>query len=53
MPSDGRYELSQDIRKAYESLSVAMAIYQFVNDKCVTLLVTDGLCKLFDDRLYY
>lgn len=47
MPSDGRYELSQDIRKAYESLSVAMAIYQFVNDKCVTLLVTDGLCKLF------
>ena len=46
MANDGRYEFASEVRAAYEALNVPMAIYQFIKDKCVTLLVTDGLCKL-------
>ena len=39
------YEFPAESRKALESLPHALAAYQFVNGKVITLLVTDGFCK--------
>ena len=39
------YEFSLESRKALESLPHALAAYQFVNGKVITLLVTDGFCQ--------
>ena len=39
------YEFSIESRKALESLPHALAAYQFVNGKVITLLVTDGFCQ--------
>lgn len=33
-------------RAAYESLSTPLAIYQLINNKVITLLVSDGLCEM-------
>ena len=33
-------------RAAYERLSTPLAIYQLVNNKVITLLVSDGLCEM-------
>lgn len=41
-----RYEFSPESRKALECLPHAIAAYQFVDGKVVTLLVTDGFCQL-------
>ena len=48
MARDGRYELDAHTREAYEALNLPIAVYQFLNDKCITLLVSDGLCRLLD-----
>ena len=42
----GIYEFDEKERAALERLSIAMAIYQLVDKRVVTLLVTDGMCKL-------
>ena len=39
------YEFSSESRKALESLPHALAAYQYVNGKIITLLVTDGFCQ--------
>ena len=40
-------------RKSYEMMSIALAVYQLIDDKEVTLLVSDGLCEMTGkDREY-
>ena len=41
-----KYEFNEIERNILESLGTPMAIYQCLDKKVVTLLVTDGLCKL-------
>ena len=40
-----RYEFSAIERGALERLNIAMAIYQYIDERVVTLLVTDGMCS--------
>lgn len=42
----GRYEFDEKERAALERLNLAMCIYQLVDKRVVTLLVTDGMCRL-------
>ena len=52
-----RYEYSKEKREVLESSLVPFAIYQFINKRVVTLILSDGFCKLFDyedkDKAYY
>ena len=47
-----RYQLPQQEQSALERLRQPFAIYQFVDKRVVTLMLSDGFCKLFgyDDR---
>lgn len=47
MQSDGRYQFSAESRRALENLPVALAVYQYIQDRVVTLLVSDGLCRMY------
>ena len=40
------YHFSDELRKAYESMTVPLVIYQFENEKVIPLLVSDGFCRL-------
>ncbi len=42
-----RYEYSAEARAVLESLQQPMAVYQQVSGKIVTLLLSDGFCRLF------
>ena len=48
----GRYNFTSEQRKLLEGLAQPLAIYQFVNKRVVTLVLSDGFCKLFgyEDR---
>ena len=52
-----RYEYSAEKRDLLESSSIPFAIYQFIDKRVVTLVVSDGFCKLFNyddrDKAYY
>lgn len=41
-----RYEFGDNERMVLEKLNIPMAIYQFIDKRVVTLLVTDGLCNM-------
>ncbi|QFJ55965.1 EAL domain-containing protein [Pseudobutyrivibrio xylanivorans] len=41
-----KYEFDPIEREALERLNIAMAIYQFLDKRVTTLLVTDGLCQM-------
>ena len=41
-----RYQFDENERVVLEKLNIPMAVYQFIDKRVVTLLVTDGLCKL-------
>ncbi|SDH29960.1 diguanylate cyclase (GGDEF) domain-containing protein [Pseudobutyrivibrio sp. 49] len=41
-----KYQFGEIERAALEQLNIAMAIYQYIDKRVVTLLVTDGMCKL-------
>ncbi len=41
-----KYCFNEDERATLERLNIAMAIYQFIDKRVVTILVTDGLCNL-------
>ncbi|MCR5415606.1 MAG: EAL domain-containing protein [Pseudobutyrivibrio sp.] len=41
-----RYEFAELQRKALEALNIPLVIYQFIDNRVVTLLVTDGMSKL-------
>ncbi len=47
-----RYLFPQQERKIIEGLHLPVAVYQFVEKKVVTLILSDGFCKLFgyEDR---
>ncbi len=47
MQSDGRYIYSAESRQALESLPIALAVYQLLQGRVVTLLVSEGMCRLF------
>ena len=42
----GLYHFPDQQRANLESLPIALAVYQFLNDKVITLLVSDGLCDM-------
>ncbi len=42
----GRYEFSESEKKTLEMLNVPMVIYQVIDKRVVTLLVTNGMCSL-------
>ena len=52
-----KYRFTEEMRAAYESLKQPFAIYQFLNKRVVTLILSDGFCELFgyEDkaRAYY
>ncbi len=41
-----KYEFDANERKILEKLNIPMTIYQFIDKRVVTLLVTDGMCNL-------
>lgn len=48
----GRHNFTNEQRKLLEGLSQPLAIYQFVDKRVVTLVLSNGFCKLFgyEDR---
>lgn len=42
-----RYEFSADQRSLLEALQVPFAVYQFIDKRVVTLILSDGFCSLF------
>lgn len=42
-----RYEFDETFRKIVESSCIPFAIYQFLDQRIVTLLLSDGFCELF------
>ena len=47
MHPDERYVFTAERRQALEDVPLALAVYQFVQGKIVTLLVSDGMCSLY------
>ena len=47
-----RYTYSKEVRAVLESMQQPLAVYQLIDDQVVTLLVSDGFCKLlgYEDR---
>ena len=41
-----RYQFGEEERAILEKLNIPMAIYQFIDKRVVTLLVTDGMCNI-------
>ena len=39
------YQFPEEVRKAYESMTIPIVINQFENEKVVPLLVSDGFCR--------
>ena len=52
-----RYEFSNESRELLEKSVIPFARYQFIDKRVVTLIVSDGFCKLFHyeskDEAYY
>ena len=42
-----KYEFSKEARQALEGLQQAFAIYQFINKRVVTLVLSEGFLELF------
>jgi EAL domain-containing protein (putative c-di-GMP-specific phosphodiesterase class I) len=42
-----KYRFTEQMQTAYESMQVPFAIYQFINKRVVTLVLSDGFCELF------
>lgn len=45
-----RYVFTEEKRSALESLRQPFAIYQFIDKRVVTILLSDGFCDLFGYR---
>lgn len=43
------YQFSREIREAYERLNIALAVYQVIDGRVVTVLVSDGMCRARKD----
>lgn len=46
MSYEGAYHFSKESKEAYERLPIPLGVYQLIDNKIVTLLVSDGLCVL-------
>lgn len=44
--SDGRFIFPREQKEAYERLILPVGVFQLVEDKVITLLVSDGLCEM-------
>ena len=44
--SDGKFVFPKEQQEAYERLLLPIGVFQLVDDKVVTLLVSDGLCEM-------
>jgi len=44
-----RYQFQDTERNALEKLNIPLVIYQLIDKRVVTILVTDGMCKLMGD----
>jgi diguanylate cyclase (GGDEF)-like protein len=44
--SDGKFIFPSEQKEAYERLLLPVGVFQLVEDKVVTLLVSDGLCEM-------
>lgn len=42
-----RYIYTDEVRAAFEGLQQPLAVFQRIDDQVVTLLISDGFCKLF------
>ena len=42
------YVFPDGIRKAYEAIPIPLVFYQFIDEKVVPLLVSDGFCRLVE-----
>lgn len=42
------YVFPDEIRKVYEAIPIPMVIFQFIDEKVVPLLVSDGFCRLVE-----
>ena len=40
------YQFTKEEREIFEPLEVPMAIYEYIDDKVITLLVSDGFCEM-------
>ena len=43
------YQFSREVREAYERLNIALAVYQVIDSRVVTVLVSDGMCRARKD----
>ena len=43
----GKYIFSEESRSVLEHLRQPFAVYQFIDKRVVTLLLSDGFCELF------
>lgn len=46
--TDKRFIFSKQQQELYERLLIPIGVYQVVNDRIVTLAVSDGLCEMFE-----
>lgn len=43
------YQFSKNVRDAYERLHMSLAVYQVIDGEVVTVLVSDGFCRMWRD----
>ena len=43
-----KYRFDDDVLKSMEAMPLPFAVYQYVDKRVYTLLLSDGLLKLFD-----
>lgn len=46
--TDGKFIFREEQKEAYERLILPVGVFQLVNDKVITLVVSDGLCEMFE-----
>ena len=46
--TDGKFIFREEQKEAYERLILPVGVFQLVNDKIITLVVSDGLCEMFE-----
>lgn len=44
----GKYEFTLEERRIYESIPLPFAMYQFIDERVVTILVSDSMCALMN-----
>ena len=42
-----RFSYAKEVQTAYERLQHPLAIYQFINNRVIAIVLSDGFCELF------